>query len=73
MNGVIDEKEEVLLQVESYLFTISTITLPKLEMGTSVLTTKVFGVDSSTKDLIFDFPHILGEIKVDTTPMCIKV
>jgi hypothetical protein len=73
MNGVIVEEEEVLLQVESDLFTIGTITLSELKMGTLVLTTEVFGVDFGTKDLTFDFPHILGEIKVHTTPTCIKV
>lgn len=34
-----------------------------------VLITKILGVDSGTKDLTFDFPHTLSEIKVDTTPM----
>jgi hypothetical protein len=42
-------------------------------MGILVLTIEILGVDSSTEDLTFDFPHTLGEIKVDTTPMCIKV
>jgi hypothetical protein len=73
MNGVIDKEEEVFLRVDSNMFIIGTITLPKFKMGTLVLTTEVLGVDFGTKDLIFDFPHNLDEINVDTTPMCIKV
>jgi hypothetical protein len=73
MNDVIDDMEGVLLQIELNIFTIGTITLLKLEMGASVLTTKVFGVDFGIEDLIFDFPHIIGEIEVDTIPTCIKV
>ncbi len=37
------------------------------------MTTEIFGVDFGTEDLTFDFPHILGEIEVDTIPTCIKV
>jgi len=68
MNGVTNE-EDILLQVELDLFTISTITLPKLEIGTLVLIIKVLGVDSSTKDLTFDFPQTPSEIEVDATLM----
>jgi len=42
-------------------------------MGTSVLTIERLGVDSSTEDLTFDFPHTPNEIKVDTTLVRIKV
>jgi hypothetical protein len=52
---------------------VVTITILELEMGSSVLITKTFGVDFGTKDLTFDFPHNLDEIKVDATPMCIEV
>jgi hypothetical protein len=38
-----------------------------------VLTIEIFGMDFRIKDLTFDFPHTLGEIKVDATPMHIKV
>jgi hypothetical protein len=47
--------------------------LPKLKKGALILTTKVFSVDSSIEDFIFDFPHTLGEIEVDATLMRIKV
>jgi hypothetical protein len=40
-----------------------------LEVSTLVLTTEVLGVDFSTKDLTFDFPHTPSEIEVDATPM----
>jgi hypothetical protein len=52
---------------------VVTITLLELEMDSLVLTTETFGVDFGTKDLTFDFPHNLDEIKVDATPMCIEV
>jgi len=36
------------------------------KISTLIMTTKILGVDFGT-DSIFDFPHILGEIKVDAT------
>jgi hypothetical protein len=68
MNGVTNE-EDILLQAELDLFTIGTITLPKLEIGTLVLIIEVLGVDSNTKDLTFDFPQTPSEIEVDATLM----
>jgi hypothetical protein len=47
------------------LFTIGTITLPKLE----ILVVVVVGIE----ELIFDFLHTLGEILVDITPTRIKM
>jgi len=47
--------------------------LPELRKGVSILTTKLFNVDSGIRDFTFDFPHTLGEIEVDATPVRIKV
>lgn len=54
------------------MFTIGTIMLLEPKIGISILTIEVLGVDF-TKDLTFDFPHILGKIEVDTTLARIKV
>jgi hypothetical protein len=44
------------------MFTIGTIMLLEQEIGISILTTEVLGVDF-TKDLTFDFPHILVKLR----------
>lgn len=48
MNVITDKEEEVLLQAKLDMFTIGTITLLELEMGISVLTIKLLGVDFGT-------------------------
>jgi hypothetical protein len=69
MEGIIDKEEEIVLVANSNLFMLRTITLLKLE----ILNAVIFGVEVSTKDLKFNFPHFEGKILVDTIPAHIKV
>jgi hypothetical protein len=69
VNKITDEEEDVLLVVEPYLFAIGTITLPELK----ILVTVVDDAKIGTNELIFEFPHTLGEILVDITLVWIKV
>ncbi len=58
MEGVTNEEKEVLFAIKLNLFTLATITLPKLEIFSVV----IFGT-SPYKDLIFNFPHSKGQIR----------
>jgi len=62
--GVIDKKEKILFVAKLDLFTIGTITLPKLE----IFNAAIFSEKTNIEDLMFNFPHSKGQIQVDTTP-----
>jgi hypothetical protein len=67
MEGVTNKKE-VLLATKPNLFTIETITLPKLE----IFNAAIFTVKINIEDFTFNFPHSQGQIRVHNTPMHIR-
>lgn len=69
VNGITNKEEDVFLEVESNLFAIKTITLPKLE----IMRTHVTSFEFNIKDLIFDFSHMLGKILIDVILTRIEV
>jgi len=69
VNGITNEEEDMLLVIELKLFIISAITLPKPKILVVVTANAKIDIDLKidTNNLIFDFPHTLGEILVNTT------
>jgi hypothetical protein len=62
VDKVIDEEEDVLLAAKPNLFTIGTITLPKLK----ILATMATDVKIGTNELIFYFSHTSNKILMHT-------
>ncbi len=69
MEGVTNKEEEILLTLDSNLFTLGTIALLELE----ILSVVIFDAKVDTKDLTFNFPHSTREILIDVILTCIKV
>jgi hypothetical protein len=67
-NGITDEEEEILLQVELELFTTQTITL----LGPKTLMSYI-APKTDLEELRFDFLHSLKKILVDEVPTHLKV
>jgi hypothetical protein len=69
IEGVTNKEENIFLIIKLALFTLGTITLPKLD----IFSVAIFGAKVDTKDFMFNFPHFEGEISVDTTLACIQI
>ncbi len=67
-NDITNEEEEIFFQEELELFTIRTITLPKLGTLVSYIAPK-----TDSQELKFDFLHTLREILIDEVLAHLKV